>query len=175
MRPQERKSFSKRPKSEFDDRLLEIRRVTRVMAGGKRFSFRATVVVGDRNGRIGVGVAKGLDVMAAVTKGRRQAEKKLIMIPRKENRTIPYEVEAKYGAARIRVKPASKNHGLIAGGPARVIFELAGMKDITAKVLGRTKNRLSNAMAALEALKMIKIPHGKKEEPKPIVVPEIKE
>ena len=168
MRPQERKSFtSKKPKSEFDDRLLEIRRVTRVMAGGKRFSFRATVVVGNRNGRVGVGVQKGLDVMGAIAKARRQAEKKLFTIPRKESRTIPYEVEAKYGAAHIRVKPAAKNHGLIAGGPARVIFELAGIRDITAKVLGRTKNRLSNAMAALEALKKIlPPPEAKKEDTK---------
>jgi small subunit ribosomal protein S5 len=163
---QGRRQVNTKPKSEFDDRLLEIRRVTRVMAGGKRFSFRATVVVGNRNGRVGVGIAKGKDVMAAVQKARRQAEKAIIVIPRKDNRTIPYEVEAKYGAARIRIKPASLNHGLIAGGPARAIFELAGIKDITAKITGRTKNKLSNAMAALEALKLIHVYEVKKKEPK---------
>lgn len=166
MRPQERKPFIKKPKSDYDDRLLEVRRVTRVMAGGKRFSFRATVVIGNRNGRIGVGVAKGLDVMAAVAKAKRQAEKKLITIPRKDSRTIPHEVEAKYGAALVRIKPASKNHGVIAGGPARVIFELAGIRDITAKVLGPTKNRLSNAMATVEALKKIRVRTTLKEAPK---------
>lgn len=169
MRPQERKPFVKKPKSDYDDRLLEVRRVTRVMAGGKRFSFRATVVVGNRNGRIGVGIAKGLDVMAAVAKAKRQAEKRLITIPRKDARTIPHEVEAKYGAARVRIKPASKNHGVIAGGPARVIFELAGIRDITAKVLGPTKNRLSNAMATVEALKKIRVHAAPAEAPKETV------
>lgn len=170
MRPQERKPFIKKPKSDFNDRLLEVRRVTRVMAGGKRFSFRATVVIGNRKGRIGVGVAKGLDVMSAVAKAKRQAEKNLITVQRKDGRTILYEVEAKYGAARVRIKPAAKNHGVIAGGPARVIFELAGIRDITAKVLGPTKNRLSNAMAAIEALKKIRVPVGYKEQPKEATV-----
>lgn len=162
-----------KPKSEFDDRMLEVRRVTRVMAGGKRFSFRATVVIGDRKGRVGVGIAKGLDVKAAIEKAKRQAEKTIFTIPRKDNRTIPYEVDAKYGAARVRIKPAKLNHGLIAGGPARIIFELAGIKDITAKITGRTKNKLSNAMATIEALKSIHVPvKPKKEEgEKKIVLP----
>ncbi len=162
-------------KGEFDDRLLEVRRVTRVMAGGKRFSFRASVVVGDRNGRVGVGVAKGLDVMAAVAKAKRQAERAILTVPRVDARTIPYEVEAKYGAAKVRIKPGRRGHGLIAGGPARVIFELAGLRDITSKVTGRTKNKLSNAMATMEALRQIRMPSPKaKDVPEvaKIVVPE---
>lgn len=142
-------------KSEFQDKALEIRRVTRVVAGGKRFSFRATVVVGDMKGRVGVGIAKGLDVAAAVEKAKRQAQKDLIHVPLKDQRTIPHDVEAKYSAAKIRIKPARKNHGLIAGGASRVVLELAGVKDVSAKILGRTTNKLTNAMATLEALRML--------------------
>lgn len=138
--------------SEFKDKVLEVRRVTRVMAGGKRFSFRATVVIGDEKGRVGVGIAKGLDVAAAVQKAQRQGQKNLILVSLKDNRTVPYDVEAKYGAARVRLKPARPGHGLIAGGSARAVLELAGVRDISAKILGRTTNKLSNAMATLKAL-----------------------
>ncbi len=144
-----------KPKSEFRDKVLEVRRVTRVMAGGKRFSFRTTVVVGDGKGRVGVGIAKGLDVAASVEKAKRQAQKNLIKVVMKDNRTIPYDVEAKYGAARVRIKPARLNHGLIAGGSARVVLEMVGIKDISAKILGRTTNKLANAMATIEALKKL--------------------
>ncbi|MFH1162226.1 MAG: 30S ribosomal protein S5 [Candidatus Jorgensenbacteria bacterium] len=142
--------------SEYKDRLLEIRRVTRVMAGGKRFSFRATVVVGNLRGKVGVGVAKGVDVMSAVEKARRQAEKRLYVIPLVDNRTIPHMVEAKFGAARVRIKPAAAGHGLIAGGAARAVLELAGVRDVSAKILGRTKNKISNAMVTLAALSKIR-------------------
>jgi small subunit ribosomal protein S5 len=138
------------------DRVLEIRRVTRVVAGGKRFSFRATVVVGDGKGRVGVGLAKGLDVANAVQKGRVQAEKNIIKVSLKEGRTIAHDVEAKYSAARVRLKPAREGNGLIAGGSTRAVLELAGVKDISAKILGRTTNKLTNAMATIEALKKIK-------------------
>ena len=144
-----------KPKSEFRDKVLEVRRVTRVMAGGKRFSFRTTVVIGDGKGRVGVGIAKGLDVAASVEKAKRQAQKNLIKVVMKDNRTIPYDVEAKYGAARVRIKPARLNHGLIAGGSARVVLEMVGIKDISAKILGRTTNKLANAMATIEALKKL--------------------
>lgn len=142
-------------KSEFNEKVLDVRRVTRVMAGGKRFRFRATVVVGDERGRVGVGVAKGLDVAQAVEKSKRQAQKNLMTIVLKDNRTIPYEVEAKYSAARVRLKPAKMGHGLIAGGAARVVLELAGVKDVSAKILGTTKNKLTNALATIEALKKL--------------------
>lgn len=151
-----RPTYKQKAKSEFDEKVLEIRRVTRVVAGGKRFSFRATVVAGDRKGRVGIGIAKGLDVAAAVEKARRQAEKRMIRIDLKEGRTIPYDVEAKYSAARVRLKPVQEGHGLIAGGSVRAVLELLGVKDISAKVLGRTTNKLTNAMATLEALKKIK-------------------
>lgn len=142
-------------KKEFQEKVLDLRRVTRVMAGGKRMSFRATVVVGDRRGRVGVAIGKGLDVAAAVEKGKRQAQKKIIKINLKDNRTVPYELEAKYSAAKIRIKPASKGHGLIAGGGCRLVLELAGVKDVSAKQLGRTTNKLTNAMATMKALEQI--------------------
>ena len=152
MRRGNEKRFVKKT-SEFKDKVLEIRRVTRVMAGGKRFSFRATVVVGDEKGRVGIGVAKGSDVSSAVEKAKRQGQKKMIKINLKDERTVLYDTEAKYGAARVRMKPARPGHGLIAGGSMRAVLEIAGIKDISAKILGRTTNKLSNAMATLKALK----------------------
>lgn len=146
--------FIKR-KSEYQEKVLEVRRVTRVMAGGKRFSFRATVVVGDLKGRVGIGIAKGLDVSQAVEKAKRYGEKNLTTVNLKDNRTLPYDVDAKYGAAMVRLKPAKAGHGLIAGGSSRAVLELAGVKDVSAKILGRTKNKLSNAMATLAALKKL--------------------
>ncbi len=142
-------------KSEFAEKVLDIARVTRVVAGGKRFRFRATVVIGDKKGRIGVGLGKGLDVAQSVEKAKRDALKNLMTIKLKDNRTILYEVEAKYSAARVRLKPAKAGHGLIAGGACRVVLELAGVKDISAKILGRTSNKLTNALATIEALKQI--------------------
>lgn len=142
--------------SEFQEKVLDLRRVTRVIAGGKRFSFRVTVAIGDLKGRVGVSTAKGVDVATAVGKARRQAQKNLITVPLKEGRTVPHDIEAKYSAAVVRIKPASRGHGLIAGGGSRAVLELAGIKDISAKQLGRTTNKLTNAMAALEALKKLK-------------------
>lgn len=149
-------------KDEFQERVLDLRRVTRVMAGGKRFRFRATVVVGDRKGRVGVGVAKGLDVQQSVAKAKADARKHLITIPRVDDRTIPHEVEAKYSAAHVLIKPAALDHGIRAGGSVRFVLELAGVKDATAKCIGRTPNKLTNALAALSALEKIKL-----EKPRP--------
>lgn len=151
-----RKPFVKRV-SEFKERVIEVRRVTRVVAGGKRFSFRATVIVGDMKGRVGIGIAKGLDFSAAVQKAQRQAERNVIKVNLIDGRTIPYEVEAKFDAARVRIKPAKKGHGLIAGGSLRTVLELVGIKDISAKILGRTKNKIANACAGIEALKSIHV------------------
>jgi len=143
-------------REEFVDKLLDLRRVSRVVAGGKRFRFRATVVIGDMKGRVGVGVAKGLNVASAVSKAKSSAKKKLIVIELKHNSTIPHEVSAKYSAAKVIIKPASPGHGLKAGGAVRSVLELAGVKDATAKCLGRTPNKLTNAMATVEALKKLK-------------------
>lgn len=143
-------------REEFRERVLDMRRVTRVVAGGKRFRFRATLVLGDEKGRVGIGVAKGLDVQQAVAKAKTEAKKNMLTIQLKDQRTIAHEVIAKYSAAKVLIKPASKGHGLRAGGSVRFVLAFAGVKDATAKILGRTPNKLTNAMATLEALKKLK-------------------
>lgn len=143
-------------KSEFKEKVLDLRRVARVVAGGKRFRFRATVILGDEKGRVGVGVAKGADVAATVAKAKNEAKKEMIHVALKNGRTINHEVYAKYSAARVLIKPAPEGHGLKAGGAVRSVLNLAGVKDATAKCLGRTPNKLTNAMAAMEALKKLK-------------------
>ncbi|MFH1759454.1 MAG: 30S ribosomal protein S5 [Patescibacteria group bacterium] len=151
-----KKFINKRQKGDgFNEKVLDLRRVTRVMAGGKRFRFRVTVVVGDEKGKVGVGIAKGLDVAQAVEKARVQAKKKLITVQLKD-RTIAHEVEAKFSAARVIIKPAVAGHGLKAGGAVRVVLMMAGVKDCTAKILSKTTNKLTNAIAAIEALKKLK-------------------
>src|SRR3989338_4193451 len=128
-RGQNRHSRQPRPKSEFNEKVLELRRVTRVVAGGKRFRFRATLILGDGKGKIGIGVAKGLDVQSSIGKARSAARKEMTTIKIKDGRTIPHEVEAKYSAARVLIKPAREGHGLKAGGAVRFILSLAGIKD----------------------------------------------
>ncbi len=147
---------SEEKKEELESKLLDLARVTRVSAGGRRFRFRALVVVGNRMGRVGVGVAKGMDVAQAVEKASRLAKKNLIEIPIIEE-TIPHEVYAKFGAAEVLLKPQRKGRGLVAGGTVRVICNLAGIKNISSKVLGRTGNKINNAFATIKALKSLKV------------------
>jgi small subunit ribosomal protein S5 len=142
-------------KPEFDEQVIDLRRVTRVMAGGKRFRFRATVIIGDGKGKVGVGIAKGLDVETSIAKARTKAKGNIIEINLKKG-TISHEVMAKYSAAQVLLKPAAEGHGLLAGGSPRLVLKLAGVKDITAKCLGNTNNKLTNALATIEALKKIK-------------------
>lgn len=144
-----------REKSEFDQKTLDIRRVTRVVAGGKRFRFRATVVLGDHKGRVGVGVDKGADTSESIEKAARAAKKNLITVPIK-NGTIPHEVIGKFSSAKVILKPAGEGRGLVAGGPVRAVVGLAGITNITSKILGTTTNKLNNARAAVEALKKLK-------------------
>ncbi len=144
------------PRDEFKEKVLDLRRVTRVVAGGKRFRFRATVIIGDERGKVGVGVAKGVDVASAVAKAKSEAKKTMLMVPLVGGRTIPHETSAKYSAARVIIKPTSEGHGLKAGGSVRFVLALAGVKDATSKVLGRTPNKLTNALAAIEALKKLR-------------------
>lgn len=147
----ERKPFVKK-KEEFDEQVVDLRRVARVMAGGKRFRFRATLIIGDRKGRVGVGMGKGADVAQSVGKAKNDAKKNLINV-RLEHGTIPHEVSAKFSAAHVVLKPAKEGNGLVAGGAVRAVLGLAGVRDITAKVLGRTPNKVTNALATIEALK----------------------
>ncbi len=149
-------SFRKeRPKDDFKEKVLDLRRVTRVVAGGKRFRFRTTMVIGDEKGNVGVGLGKGVDVQASIEKAKIDARKNLIKINLK-GRTIAHEILAKFSAASIIIKPAKEGNGLKAGGAVRVVLALAGVKDATAKCLGRTPNKLTNALATIEALKKLK-------------------
>lgn len=145
-----------KPKDEFESKLLDLARVVRVTAGGRRFRFRAIIVIGDKKGRVGVGVDKGLDVANAIEKATRLAKKNLITVPIIED-TIPHEVYVKFGAAKVLLKPQRKGRGLVAGGTVRVICTLAGIKNISSKILGRTRNKLNNARATIEALKQLKV------------------
>jgi small subunit ribosomal protein S5 len=142
-------------KDEFKDHVLEIKRVTRVVAGGKRFRFRATVIVGDMKGRVGVGMAKSIDLQQAVQKGRANAKKNVVKIALRGG-TILHEVYAKFSAAKVIIKPARPGHGLMAGGAVRVVLKLAGVRDATAKCLGTTTNKLTTAMATIKALKLLR-------------------
>ncbi|MBI4089861.1 MAG: 30S ribosomal protein S5 [Candidatus Kerfeldbacteria bacterium] len=139
-----------REDKEFQQKIIDIRRVTRVVAGGKRMRFRATVALGDGKGRVGIGIGKGQDVTGAVSKGSTIARKHLLTVPI-VNGTIPHEVRIKFGAAKILFKPAPQGSGVIAGGPIRSILELAGIRNIVAKMLG-TSNKVNNVYAAMAAL-----------------------
>lgn len=141
-------------KPEFDSKPIDIARVARVTKGGKRFSFRTTVIIGDGKGRVGIGIGKGRDVAQSIQKGTNQAKKHLYNIPT-ANGTIPYQVEAKYCSAVVILKPAKG--GVKAGGPVRVIAKLAGITSLTGKLLGRTNNKLNIAMATIVALRKLKL------------------
>lgn len=138
---------------QFDERVVHIDRVARVVKGGRRFRFRALVVVGDRKNRVGIGIAKGADVTAAVTKATEVAKKHFITVTVK-NGTVAHESEAKVGGARILIKPASEGTGLIAGGTVRTILEVAGVHNALSKSLGST-NKANTAYATIEALSAI--------------------
>ena len=151
-----RAGFGKdRPKDEFETKLLDLARVTRVTGGGKRMSFRAVVVAGDKKGKVGIGVDKGKDVSQAIEKATRRAKKNLITVVIVEG-SIPHETEAKYGPARILLKPQKKGRGLVAGGAVRMICDMAGIKNVSSKILSGSKNKLNNARATIEALKKLK-------------------
>jgi len=145
----------RKEKDEFDSKLLSLNRVVRVTAGGKQMRFRSVVVVGDKKNRVGVGVAKGLDVAQSVEKATKSAKKNLITVPIIEG-TIPYEVRAKFGAAVVLLRPQRSGRGLVAGGTVRVICNLAGIKNISSKILGGTRNKLNNARATILALQKLK-------------------
>lgn len=145
--------------SEYDEKNLEINRVTRVTKGGKRMRFRALTVIGNRKGRVGYGVAKGLDVAGATAKATTQARKSLITVPL-HNETIPHAVTAKFAAARVLLKPAPKGTGIKAGGAVRIVLEFAGVPNVTSKILG-SSSKINNVKATFKALKMLKLPPTK--------------
>lgn len=154
-----KRRFNRKERSEFDQKLLELARVTRVVKGGRRFRFRAVVIAGNRNGKIGVGIAKGADVSEAVRKGFNDAKKNMVQIKR-FNSTIACDVEAKLGSAIVMLKPARPGRGIVAGGAVRAVVELSGIRDIVSKSLG-SANKLSLARATVKALENVKVLSGK--------------
>lgn len=157
MQRQQRQRFRKpKPKSEYDSKLLDLARITRVTAGGKQLRFRAVIVVGNRKGKVGIGVAKGRDVQQGVEKATRLAKKDIIEVPSLGD-TIPHEIIAKSGPARVLLRPQRKGRGLVAGGVVRTICQLAGIKDISSKLLSRSRNKLNIARATIKALKSLKV------------------
>jgi len=147
------KEFFKK-EEEFEQRIIDVARVTRVMAGGKRMKFRVCLAIGDRKGRVGAGIAKGADVTAAVAKAFTKAKKNLIMVPTL-NGTIYHPVVVKFKAAKIILKPAKPGTGVKAGGAVRILCELAGVANITSKILG-SNNKINNVKATLNAFKSFK-------------------
>lgn len=142
-------------KEELESRLIDLARVARMMAGGRRMKFRAVVVVGDKKGRVGLGAAKGQDVSLAVTKATAKAKKNIIRVPLVKG-TIPHLIEAKYGSSKVLLKPGRQGGGIVAGGAVRVICGLAGIENIVGKTIGRTTNKLNNAQATIKALQHLK-------------------
>jgi small subunit ribosomal protein S5 len=151
--PRNRRPEMAPEEKQFDERVVHIDRVARVVKGGRRFRFRALVVVGDRKHRVGVGTAKGADVTAAVTKATEVAKKHFITVPVYKG-TIPHEAEAKVSGARILIKPAAPGTGLIAGGTIRIVLEVAGISNVLSKSLGST-NKTNAAYATIAALQSI--------------------
>ncbi len=148
---------SRRPervRQEFDNKIISVRRVTRVVAGGRRFSFSIAMVVGDKKGRVGVGIGKAGDTPIAVDKAMRAAKKSIIKVALTKGGSIPHPVDAKYSSARVSVMPAP-GKGVIAGSAVRVVLELAGIKEVSSKILSRSKNKLNIARATIKALEKL--------------------
>jgi small subunit ribosomal protein S5 len=144
-----------RPRSEFEHKIVSIRRVTRVVSGGRRFSFSVGIVAGDKKGRVGVGVGKASDTALAIDKALRNAEKNMTKIKISKNGSIAHEVDTKYASSRVLIMPAPAR-GVIAGSSVRTVLELAGLKDVGAKIFSRSKNKINNARAAVQALSSLK-------------------
>ena len=142
-------------KKEFDEILLEVRRVTRVTTGGRKMSFRATVLVGNRKGKIGIGVSKGPDVSAAVSKASREAYKTMFLVPITGNQTVPYPTVTKYKACLIKLLPAAAGTGLKAWSSVRAVLELAGFENVLSKIMW-SNNKLNNALTTIQALSSYK-------------------
>ena len=144
-----------RIKPEFDNKLIQIRRVTRVVAGGRRFAFSVALVAGNRKGSVGVGIGKAADTAQAIEKATKNAKKNMIKVLLTSGMMIPHEVEAKESSATVMIMPA-KGRGMVAGSSVRNVLELAGIKDVRAKILSGSKNKLNNARATIKALKQLR-------------------
>lgn len=154
-RSDSRSPRGEKPKSEFEQKTLDLRRVARVMGGGRRFSFRVTLALGDRKGRVGVGTAKGQDVALAMDKASRQARKNMIRI-NLDAGNLPHEVTCKFKSANILLRPTKLGTGIIAGGAVRTICDLAGINNVSGKIISKSTNKINNALATIGALKKLK-------------------
>lgn len=143
-----------RERSEFAQKIIDIRRVTRVVAGGRRFSFSVVIVLGDKKGQVGVGIGKATDTALAIEKASRNAKKNMIKVKRTKTNSIPHEVKAKYCSSVVMMIPV-KGKGLVAGSSLRNVLDLAGITDVSAKIMSRSKNKLNNARASIDALKQL--------------------
>lgn len=152
---QSKRTSSHQPKElkEFDEKVIQVNRVSKKTKGGNRIGFSVLIVVGDKKGRVGVGLGKAPDVLSSIKKGVKKAKKHLIRIPLRKT-TIPFEVRYKFGAAKVLLKPAPEGTGVIAGGAVRSVVEAAGIRDIVSKILG-SDNPASNVYATFGALKLI--------------------
>ena len=153
-RRQNRGEDGGRERSEYDQKVVEVKRVTRVTGGGKRMRFRALVVIGDRKGKVGMGLKKGGDVAESVNKAVNAAKKNMVTLPL-INETIPHEVSIKYSSSSLFLRPAKPGSGVIAGGAVRQVFELAGVKNVVCKMLG-SNNKVNNVKAVFAAFKSMK-------------------
>ena len=151
MSDQRKSNRSKDKESDWQERVVQIRRVTKVVKGGKKLSFRAILVIGNEKGEVGVGVGKASDVIGAVKKAASDGKRNLVSVPLTRNSSIPHIIHGRAGAARVIMRPSAPGSGVIAGGSVRTILELAGVKNILAKQLG-SSNPLNNARAATDAL-----------------------
>ena len=148
--------FGNRPKPEFDQKIINISRVTRVVKGGRRLSFRVDMIIGDKKGRVGLGSGKATDTSIAIQKSLAQARKNLLYLKLTKNNSIPHESSARVTSSQVTMMP-NKQRGLVAGSSMRSVLKLAGITDVTARVHSRSKNKLNNAKAAIEALRVFEM------------------
>ncbi|MEQ1499828.1 MAG: 30S ribosomal protein S5 [Parcubacteria group bacterium] len=145
-----------RVRPEFDQKIVSIRRVTRVVTGGRRFSFSVGIVIGDRKGRVGVGLGKAGDTPIAIDKAVRDARKNMIKVNLTKTGSIPHEVDAKYSSSRVLIMRAP-GKGILAGSSVRTVLEFAGINEVSSKIFSRSKNKVNNAKAAVKALSQLKL------------------
>lgn len=174
MTPRKDERMEKKPQKDFDEVLLEVRRVTRVTTGGRQLSFRAIILVGNKKGKIGLGLSKGADVSIAVKKATNEAYKNIVITPQNESMSIPYTVQAKYKSASIKLLPAALGTGIKAGSSVRTVLGLAGYANMLSKIMG-SNNKLNNALATIAALSTFKQGKFPKKKAEPVAEDEVTE